>query len=98
MYIDNMLLTSTQTEALHYNKTDNGNLLADKVSNIGDIPLPGMLDIGTSDYTNSRIRCNANLGGYIGYAELRAASSYDMFINLSTTKTDGGWMYSQSPY
>ena len=49
-----------------------------------------MLDIGTSYYTNSRIRCNAELGGYTGYAELRAAG---MFLNLSTTRTDGGWMY-----
>ena len=52
-----------------------------------------MLDIGTSGYTNPRIRCNAELNGYTGYAELRAASSYDMFLNLSTTRTDGGWMY-----
>ena len=52
-----------------------------------------MLDIGTSNYTNSRIRCNAELGGYAGYAELRAASSYGMFLNLSTTRTDGGWMH-----
>ena len=52
-----------------------------------------MLDTGTSDYTNSRTRCNAEVGGYTGYAELKAASSYDMFLNLSTTRTDGGWMY-----
>ena len=54
--------------------------------------LPGHLDIGTT-YTSSRIRCNAELGGYTGYAELKAANSYDMFLNLSTTRTDGGWMY-----
>ena len=54
--------------------------------------LPGHLDIGTT-YTSSRIRCNAELGGYTGYDELKAASSYDMFLNLSTTRTDGGWMY-----
>ena len=52
-----------------------------------------MLDIGTSGYTNSRIRCNAIVGGYSGYAELMAASSYDMFLNLSATRTDGGWMH-----
>ena len=52
-----------------------------------------MLDIGTLGYTNSRIRCNAYIGGYTGYAELRAANSYGMFLNLSTTRTDGGWMY-----
>ena len=93
LYIDNMFLTSAQTGALYCNKTDTGNLLADKVSNIGDISLPGMLDIGASYYTNSRISCNAELGGYTGYAELRAASSYDMCLNLSTTRTDGGWLY-----
>ena len=52
-----------------------------------------MLDNGTSGYTNSRIRCNAELNGYIGYAELRAYSSYDMHLNLSTARIDGGWMY-----
>ena len=52
-----------------------------------------MLDIGTSGYTNSRIRCNATGNGYTGYAELRADSSYDMFLNLNTTRANGGWMY-----
>ena len=52
-----------------------------------------MLDTGTSGYTNSRIRCNAIVGGSSGYAELRSANSYDMYLNLSTTRTDGGWMY-----
>ena len=61
IYIDNMFLTSTQTETLYYNKTDTDNSLANKVSNIGDISLPGMLDIGTSGFINSRIRCNAEL-------------------------------------
>ena len=88
-----MLLTPTQTETHYYNKTRTGNLLADKIPGTGYISLPGMLDIGTSNYTNSRIRCHANLCGYIGYAELQAANSYDMFINLSTTRTNGGWMY-----
>ena len=55
--------------------------------------MPGWLDIGTTGYTNSRIRCNAEVGGFMGYAELRAYSSYDMFLILSTTRTDGGWMY-----
>ena len=88
-----MLVQSTTLFEFYYTKGDIDTLLADKVSNTGDISLPGMLDIGTSEYTNSRIRCNAELGGYTGYAELRAASSYDMFLNLSTTRTDGGWMY-----
>ena len=44
-----------------------------------------MLDIGTSGYTDSLIRCNAVVGGYTGYAELRAANSYDMYLNLNTS-------------
>ena len=94
--IDNILLSYSTGSSVDYNfytKTETDNLLADKIFNIGDISLPGMLDTGTSGYTNPRIRCNANLGGYSGYAELNAASSYDMFLNLPTTRTDGGWMY-----
>ena len=52
-----------------------------------------MLDIGTSGYTDSRIRCNAEVSGCTGYAELRAATSYDMILNQSKTRADGGWMY-----
>ena len=63
-----------------------------------------MLDIGAT-YTRCwswwlqwvyRIRCNAEVGGCSGYAELKAASSHDMLPNLSTTRTDGGWMCSKS--
>ena len=57
-----------------------------------------MLDIGTSGYTNPRIRCTADIGGYTGHAEKMAASSYDMFLNLSTARTDGGWMYFKIKY
>ena len=78
-----------------YTKTETDTLLADKVINIGDISLPGMLDICTSGYTNSRIRRNATVGCYTGHAELKAANSYDMFLNLPTARTDGGWMYSK---
>ena len=85
--------TGSYVGGAFYSKTETGTLLADKVSNTGNIDLPGMLDIGTSGYTNSRIRCNAVLNGYTGYAELNAASSYDMFLNLNTTRTDGGWMH-----
>ena len=81
-----------------FTKPETVNLLTDKVSNIGDVSLPGMLDIGTYPYTNSRIRCNAVVNGYTGYAELKAAGSYDMFINLSTSRTDGGWMYFKTTY
>ena len=92
----NMLLSySTGSHVDHnlYSKTETGTLLADKLNNIGDIDLPGWLDIGTPGYTNRSIRCNADVGGYIGYAELGANSSYDMYLNLPTTRTDGGWMY-----
>ena len=44
-------------------------------------------------YTSSRTRCNAELGGYTGDAELKAASSYDIFLDLPTIRTDGGWMH-----
>ena len=91
--VNQMPVQSTTLFDVYHTKGDIDTLLADKSSNTGDISLPGMLDIGTSYYTNSRIRCNAEVGGYIGYAELKAANSYDMFLNLSTTRTDGGWMY-----
>ena len=85
--------TGSYVDGNFYNKTETDTLLADKVTNTGNIDLPGWLDIGTSGYTNSRIRYNAVVGGYTGHAELKAANSYDMFLNLSTTRTDGGWMY-----
>ena len=75
------------------NTTEIHILLADKLINIGDISLPGWLDIGTSGFANSRTRCNAEVFGYTGYAELKAATGCDMPLNLSTTRTDGGWMY-----
>ena len=96
-----MLLSYSTGSYVDYNfctKTETDTLLADKVANIGDMDLPGMLDIGTSGYTNSRITCNADLSGYAGYAEVRAATSYYMFLNLSTTITDGGWMYFKINY
>ena len=70
--------TGSYDEYTFYTKTETDTLLADKLTNIGDVELPGWLDIGTPGYTNPRIRCNADLNGYTGYAELRAATSYDM--------------------
>ena len=84
--------TTTQLYNYSYSKGDIDTLLADTVPNTGNVSLPGHLDIGAT-YTSSRIRCNAEVGDYTGYAELKASSSYDMFLNLSTTRTDGGWMY-----
>ena len=83
--IDNMLLSYSTGSYVDYNfytRTETDTSLVDKVTDIGDIALPRMLGICTSGYTNSRIRCNATVGGYTGYAELRAADSYDMFLNL----------------
>ena len=60
---DNMILsysTGSYVDYTFYTKTETDTLLADKLTNIGDIELPGWLDIGTSGYTNSRIRCNAD--------------------------------------
>ena len=85
-------LTSTQIVEFYYTKTDTDALLANKVSNTGNVSLPGMLDIGTT-YTNSRIRCNAEVHGYTGYVELKAQNSYDMYVNLQTTQANGGWVY-----
>ena len=79
-----MLVQSTTLFEFYYTKGDIDTLLADKVSNTGNVSLPSHLDIGTT-YTSSRIRCNAELGGYTGYAELKADSSYDMFLNLRIT-------------
>ena len=91
----NMLLsysTGSYVDCAFYTKTETDTLLADKLTNIGDIELLGWLDIGTPGYTNSRIRCNADLNGYTGYADLKAAGSYDMYLNLSTTSPNGGWV------
>ena len=85
--------TGSYVDYNFYTKTETDTLQADKLTNIGNVSLPGMLDTGTSGYTNSGIRCNADIGGYTGYAELRAANSYDMFLNLPTTRTDGGWRH-----
>ena len=85
--------TGSYVDNVFYTKIETDTLLADKVTNIGDIPLPGMLDIGTSGYTDSRIRCNAEVGGYTGCAEIRAETSYGMFLNLQATYPNGGWMY-----
>ena len=85
--------TGSYVDYAFYNKTETGTLLADKLTNIGDIELPGWLDIGTPGYTNSRIRCNAVVGGHTGLSELKANGSWDMFLNLQTTYPNGWWMH-----
>ena len=65
-YVNQMLAQSTTLFEFYYTKGDIDTLLADKVSNTGNVSLPGHLDIGTT-YTSSRIRCNAEVNGYTGY-------------------------------
>ena len=74
-----------------YTKSETDYLLTNIVSNIGNVSVPGHLDICTT-YASSRIRCNAEVNNYTGHAELHAANSYDMYLNLSTTYPSGGWM------
>ena len=78
-YVNQMLAQSTTLFDLYYAKGDIDTLLADKVSNTGNVSLPGHLGIGTT-YTSSRIRCNAEVNGCTGFAELKAHSSYDMLF------------------
>ena len=54
--------------------------------------LPGHLGMGTT-CTSSGIRCNAEVGGHTGNAELKASGGWDMLLNRSTTYPNGGWMY-----
>ena len=62
-YVNQMLIQSTTSFEFYYTKGDIDILLADKVSNSGNVSLPSHLDIGTT-YTSSRIRCNAEVGGH----------------------------------
>ena len=91
-YIDNMFLTSAQTGTSFYTKTGTGNLLANKVSTTGGGSMAGHLDVGIS-CDLSRIRSHAKFNGYNGYAELNAARSYDMYLNLEATRVNGGWVF-----
>ena len=74
VYVNQKLVQSTTLFELYYTNRDIDTLLADTISDTGNVSLPGHLDIGTT-YTSSRIRCNAEVGGHTGYAELKAAVS-----------------------
>ena len=91
-YVNQMLVRSATFFEFYHTEGDIDTLLTDKVSKTGNVSLPGHLGIGTT-YTSSRIRCNAELGGCTGYAELKAESTYGMLLNLPTIRTVGGWMY-----
>ena len=69
-----MLVQSTTLFEFYYTEGDIDTLLTDTVSNTGNVSLPGHLDIGTT-YTSSRIRYNAEVNGYTGFAELKAQST-----------------------
>ena len=56
----------------------------------GNTTISGILDVGSG--SSSRIRSHAANNGYTGYAELNAASGWDMWINLETTYPNGGWV------
>ena len=86
--VNQMLVQSTTLFEFDYTKGDIHTILTDKVSNTGTRSLGHWYYI-----RGSRIRCNAELGGYTGYAELKAGGGDDMCLNLSATRTDGGWMY-----
>ena len=51
----------------------------------------GNLDVGSGG--SSKVHVHAANNGYTGYAELKAQSHYDLFLNLQTTRVNGGWMY-----
>ena len=56
-----MLVQTTTLFEFSYTKAGTDSLLADKVSNTANVPLPGHLDIGTT-CTGSVIICNAAVG------------------------------------
>ena len=53
-HVNQLLVQSTTLFEFYYTKGDIDTLLADTVSNTGNVSLPGHLDIGTT-YTSSRI-------------------------------------------
>ena len=57
----------------------------------GDASITGNLDVGSG--SSSKINVHAANNGYTGYAELKAQSSYDMYLNLSTAYPNGGCTY-----
>ena len=80
-----------------YLKIKNDNYLQlsgsdNKVTIYKDTAINGNLYFGGSG-ASSKIKVHAANNGYTGCAELKAQSSYDMFLNLQTTPVNGGWMY-----
>ena len=56
-----------------------------------DATISGNLDVGSGG--SSKISVHAANNGYTGFAELKARSRYDVYLNLQTTRVNGGWMY-----
>ena len=51
----------------------------------------GNLDVGSG--SSSTINVHAANNGYTGYGGLKAQSSYDLYLNLQTTRVNGGWVH-----
>ena len=61
------------------------------VNQNGDTIIGGNLDVGSG--SSSKINVHAANNGYTGHAELNAASSFDMYLDLETTRVNGGCVY-----
>ena len=61
-----------------------------KVTIYKDTTITNNLDVGSGG--SSKVNVHAANNGYTGYAEFKAQSSYDMVLNLSTTRVNGGWV------
>ena len=91
--IGNLFLTSAQTGALNYTKTDTGNLLANKVSTTGDVSISGNLDVGV-DASSSKVDVHCNQHGYTAVTELHSQSPWISKLEfLSTHPTPRSFIF-----
>ena len=79
-----------------YFKTNNDDYLQlsgsdNKVSIYKDTSISGNLDVGSGGSSKTNVHATNN--GYTGYGELQAQSSYDLYLNLQTTRVNGGWVF-----
>ena len=72
----------------YYNKTENDNLLANKVSTTGDVSLSGNLDVGVGA-TTTKIKAHFNDSGYTGYMRMEARTKDTGFLHFETNYTYG---------
>ena len=88
LYIDNLFLTSAQTGALYYNKTDTGNLLANKVSTTGDVSISGNLGVGVGA-ASSMVKAHVNHEGSTGHVRMEAKYRNQSILSFGTTFGNG---------